>query len=121
LNAIAENPDALRFSPRIWIRTRGQSRGQFLVVSVDDIDWIEAQARYSCAHTREGDHPLLESISQIEARLDPSRFARVHRSVIINLDRVIEVPAFLFPDCASDSCSTSSASSADGLESDQKS
>ncbi len=87
----ADGSPARRYPPRLWIRTRGQSRGQVLVVSVDDIEWIEAQARYSCAHTREGDHPLLESISQIEARLDPSRFARVHRSAIVNLDRVAEV------------------------------
>lgn len=86
-----DSQEARRFSPRLWIRTRGQSRGQVLVVSVEDIEWIEAQARYSCAHTREGDHPLLESISEIEARLDPSRFARVHRSAIVNLDRVVEV------------------------------
>lgn len=89
--AEVEVQETRRYSPRLWIRTRGQSRGQVLVVSVDDIEWIEAQARYSCAHTREGDHPLLESISQIEARLDPSRFARVHRSAIVNLDRVVEV------------------------------
>ncbi len=83
--------DAPRFPKRLWTRTRGQSRGQVLILNVDDIEWIEAQARYSCAHTRTGEHRILESISQLEARLDPSRFARVHRSALVNLDRVVEV------------------------------
>lgn len=80
-----------RFPHRLWTRTRGKSRGQVLILNVEAIEWIEAQARYSCAHTRDGDHRILESISQIEARLDPVRFARVHRSALVNLDRVAEV------------------------------
>lgn len=80
-----------RFPHRLWTRTRGQSRGQVLILNVEAIEWIEAQARYSCAHTGDGDHRILESISQIEARLDPARFARVHRSALVNLDRVAEV------------------------------
>ena len=54
--------------------------------------WVEADAKYSCVHLRGGEtHRLREPISRVEARLDPSRFARVHRSAIVNLDRVVEV------------------------------
>lgn len=75
------------YPQRLWIR----SRGQVLVLSVDEIDWIEADAKYSIVHQGTTSHRLREPISRIEARLDPSRFSRVHRSAIVNLDRVVEV------------------------------
>lgn len=88
LGALAtEVRDARSYTKRLWIR----SRGQVLILSVDDIDWIEADAKYSCVHTRGAMHRLREPISRVEARLDPARFARVHRSAIVNLDRVVEV------------------------------
>ena len=84
---LAEVQTTKTYPQRLWIR----SRGQVLVVNVDEIDWVEADAKYSCVHTREGLHRLREPISRIEARLDPTRFSRVHRSAIVNLDRVVEV------------------------------
>lgn len=89
---LANTRKARNYPQHLWIRSRGQSRGSVIVVNVDDIDWVEAQTKYSCAHTRDGSHNnLRESISQIESRLDPSRFVRVHRSAIVNLDRVAKV------------------------------
>jgi two-component system LytT family response regulator len=84
---LAEFRDVRKSPQRLWIRSRGQVRS----VDVDDIDWIEADAKYSRIHTRQTTHRLRESIGRIEARLDPARFARVHRSAIVNLDRVVEV------------------------------
>jgi len=78
---------AKSYPQRLWIR----SRGQVTVLNVDEIDWVEADAKYSLVHTPAGVHRLRESISKIEGRLDPSRFSRVHRSAIVNLDRVTEV------------------------------
>ncbi len=73
---------------RLWIR----SRGQVHVLNVDEIEWVDADAKYSCVYLRGGEtHRLREPISRVEARLDPSRFARIHRSAIVNLDRVVEV------------------------------
>lgn len=88
---LVDTREVRNYPQRLWIRSRGQSRGHVIVVKVDDIDWIEAQRKYSCAHTRKGSHNARESISQIESHLDPSRFLRVHRSAIVNLDRVAEV------------------------------
>ena len=85
---LAEVRTARRFPSRLWIRSRGQVR----VVNVDEIDWIEADAKHSLIHARRATHRVRESISAIQARLDPAQFARIHRSVIVNLDRVIEVP-----------------------------
>ena len=84
---LAEVRDAPNYPQRLWIR----SRGQVLILNVDEIEWVEADAKYSCLHTRDATHRLRESISRIEARLDPARFARVHRSAIVNLDRVVGV------------------------------
>jgi two-component system LytT family response regulator len=75
------------FGPRMWVH----SRGQVQVVDVDQIEWIESDLRYSWIHLRNGERRRLrEPISSIEQRLDPARFARVHRSVIVNLDSVAE-------------------------------
>lgn len=85
---LAEVQGTRSFPQRLWIR----SRGQVVVLSVDEIDWVEADAKYSVVHLRdEKRHRLREPISRIEARLDPDRFARIHRSAIVNLDRVVEV------------------------------
>lgn len=75
------------FGPRMWMHARGQVQ----VVDVNEIEWIESDLRYSWIHLRSGEsRRLREPISRIEARLDPARFARVHRSVIVNLDSVVE-------------------------------
>lgn len=84
---LAEVRTARRFLPRLFIRSRGQVR----VVNVDEIDWIEADAKYSRLHARDATHRVRESISAVQARLDPAHFARIHRSAIVNLDRVTEV------------------------------
>jgi two-component system LytT family response regulator len=84
---LAEVRDTRSYTKRLWIR----SRGQVLILNVDEIDWIEADAKYSCVHARDAMHRLREPISRVEARLDPARFARIHRSAIVNLDRVVEV------------------------------
>ena len=62
--------------------------GQMYFVSVDDIDWIEAYGNYVRLHVGKGVHLIRETLGNIERKLDPSRFARVHRSSIVNLDRV---------------------------------
>jgi two-component system, LytTR family, response regulator len=86
-NILGEVQTARLYPHRLWIR----SRGQVVVLNMDEIDWIEADAQYSLVHMAGGVHRLRESISRIEGRLDPSRFARIHRCAIVNLDRVAEV------------------------------
>ena len=84
---LAEVRDARNYAQRLWIR----SHGQVLILNVTEIDWVEADAKYSRLHTRDATHRLRESISRLQARLDPMRFARIHRSAIVNLDRVVGV------------------------------
>jgi len=62
-----------------------------LVVPVAEIDWIGADDYYARLHVGMKSYLLRESLSSLEARLDPSRFARLHRAAIVQLDRVREL------------------------------
>jgi two-component system, LytTR family, response regulator len=68
-----------------------KSRGRILFLSVDDIRWIEAQENYVKICTGKDSHLLRETIGNLESRLDPTSFLRVHRSAIVNLHHVKEV------------------------------
>ena len=67
------------------------SRGRTLVVEVAAIDWIEASDYYASIHTGAQTHLLRQTMAELERILDPSRFFRVHRSAIVNLERVREI------------------------------
>ncbi|HUD70462.1 MAG TPA: LytTR family DNA-binding domain-containing protein [Dongiaceae bacterium] len=62
-----------------------------IVVDVDGIDRIEAADYYVSIHAGGRTHLLRETMAEFEKRLDPARFFRVHRSAIVNLDRVREI------------------------------
>ena len=62
-----------------------------IFVPVADIEWVEAQGNYLRIHSTGASHLLRESIGAIEQRLDPRWFRRIHRSLIVNLDRVREL------------------------------
>jgi two-component system, LytTR family, response regulator len=61
------------------------------VVCVKDIEWIEAADYYVCLHAGGRRHLLRESIRALEAKLDPNKFVRLHRSAIVNIDHVREI------------------------------
>ena len=58
------------------------------LIDVADVDWIEAAGKYVRLHTTGAVHLLREAMQNLEARLDPQKFARIHRSTIVNLDSV---------------------------------
>lgn len=62
-----------------------------LFIKTGDIDWIEAADYYVSLHAGGKTHLLRRSMAEIEADLDPDRFVRVHRSAIVNVDRVKEM------------------------------
>ncbi len=68
-----------------------KNRGQVLFLDVRDVDWIEASGVYATIHEGGREHLVRESLAALEARLDPTRFARIHRSAIVSLDRVTEL------------------------------
>jgi two-component system LytT family response regulator len=65
-----------------------KNAGEVFFVKISDIDWIEAADYYSCLHVGARSHLLRRSMVELEDDLDPSLFCRVHRSSIVNLDRV---------------------------------
>ena len=71
-----------------------RSAGRVLFLRSEDIDWIEAADYYVKLHVAGKVHMLRESMAALEARLDPSTFFRVHRSAIVNLERVLELQPF---------------------------
>jgi two-component system, LytTR family, response regulator len=60
-------------------------------VNVNDIEWIEAADYYACLHIETKSLMLRETIKQLAIMLDPEKFVRIHRSVIVNLDQVREI------------------------------
>jgi two-component system LytT family response regulator len=64
-----------------------------LVIPVAEIDWIGAEDYYVCLHAGGKEYLLRESLASLEERLDARRFVRVHRSAIVQVDRVREVRA----------------------------
>jgi two-component system LytT family response regulator len=60
-------------------------------VNVDAIEWIEAADYYACLHVGSKSFMLRESIKQLSKTLDPEKFVRIHRSVIVNVDQVSEI------------------------------
>ncbi|HEY2466392.1 MAG TPA: LytTR family DNA-binding domain-containing protein [Terracidiphilus sp.] len=68
-----------------------KSRGRILFLSVDEIRWVEAQENYVRICTAKESHLLRETIGNLENRLDPNDFLRVHRSAIVNLHHVKEI------------------------------
>lgn len=57
-------------------------------VPVADVAWFEADGDYAVAHAGRTRHVMHVSLNRLEARLDPSRFTRIHRTAIVNLDHV---------------------------------
>ena len=74
--------------PRKLERFAIKSAGRVSFLRPSEIDWIEAADYYACLHVGQRTHMLRRSISELEQDLDPAIFCRIHRSTIINLDRV---------------------------------
>ncbi len=72
-------------------RLIAKKRGREFIINVVDIEWIEASGNYANLHHKDGVFPVRASMNELEGRLDKGRFARVHRSYIVNLDRTLEI------------------------------
>jgi DNA-binding LytR/AlgR family response regulator len=76
------------FVTELWVRQRGTDHVR---VPVEDIDWISAQDDYACIRTRGREHLLRISLDRLMASLDPTDFARIHRSTVVRIDRVDKI------------------------------
>jgi hypothetical protein len=68
-----------------------KSRGRILFLSTSEIRWIEGAGNYLRIHVESESHLVRETIADFEAKLDPERFVRIHRSAIVNLDAIREM------------------------------
>lgn len=86
--------DAAKAEPaadRILIK----SSGEIFFLKAEEIDWIEAEGDYMKFHVAGRTHLMRETMARLEARLDAKRFIRIHRSTIVNIDRMRKLsPSF---------------------------
>ena len=93
--AAAMRHSANRFEKMINIK----DQGQIFRVDVDTIERIDAAGDYMCIQTGDNTLILRETMKDLEKRLDPRRFQRVHRSTIVNLDLVKQVKPHTNGEC----------------------
>jgi two-component system LytT family response regulator len=93
---LEERERSTRYPRRFLVRVREK----VVVVKSEDIDWIEAADYYSSIHAGGQSYLLRETMNELEHRLDPAQFFRVHRSAIVNLERIREVHPLFRGDCA---------------------
>src|SRR6478735_2606524 len=91
----AEEETAARYEKLINVK----DRGQIFRVDVDTIEHIEAAGDYMCIYTGDNSLILRETMKDLERRLDPRVFQRVHRSTIVNLDQVRQVKPHTDGEC----------------------
>ncbi len=84
----AEGKSSARVSRRWRERFGVRVRGEVVFIRVATIDWIAGAGNYVRLHTGTESHLLRESLQNIAAELDPAVFLRVHRSAIVNIERV---------------------------------
>lgn len=73
------------------VRFLVRDRDKEILLPVSEIDWIEADAYYSRLHVDDKHYMLRESITELNNKLDPANFVRVHRSSIVNVNQIREV------------------------------
>ena len=83
--------DHLRATRRYPKRVAVRGADRFIVIHWRDVDWVEAADNYVKLHVDAKEFLLRDTLAAVERQLDPERFARIHRSVIVQLDRVAEL------------------------------
>jgi two-component system, LytTR family, response regulator len=73
--------------------------GEINFVPAEEVDWLEAVGYYTKIHAGKRSHLLRGNLGRIEARLDPKEFARIHRSAVVNLNRVLRLKDWFNGEC----------------------
>lgn len=76
-----------RYSERLSFK----DGSKVVMLTADEIEWIDAAGDYMCIHAGGKTHIIRETMKALQQRLDPARFQRVHRSAIVNIDKVKEL------------------------------
>jgi len=80
-----------RAKPKYLERLVIKNNGRVFFLKTEEIDWISAEGNYVNLHVKKDSYLLRETISSLEAQLDPQKFVRIHRSQIVNIDRIREL------------------------------
>jgi two-component system LytT family response regulator len=99
VDSISDGGDEAHSSGRYEKLINIKDRGQIFRVDVDTIEKIDAAGDYMCIYTGDNTLILRETMKDLEKRLDPRRFQRVHRSTIVNLDLVRQVKPHTNGEC----------------------
>ncbi|HVN78019.1 MAG TPA: LytTR family DNA-binding domain-containing protein [Terriglobia bacterium] len=86
--------EQLKERPRYLDRLVIKSTGRVSLLKTDEIDWIEAEGNYARLHVGKESYLLRETISSLDSQLDPKTFLRIHRSTIVNLNRIKELQSW---------------------------
>ena len=81
----------LHRSPRYLERIMVKGTGRIYFLRTDEVDWIEADGDYVRLHVQGKSHMIRERISTLEEKLNPAQFGRIHRSTMVNLNRIREI------------------------------
>jgi two-component system LytT family response regulator len=93
--ALREILQQLRPERRYPARFLVRSANRMYFVRVEDVDWMDAAGNYVRLHSGGRAHLVRDTMKAIEARLDPERFVRIHRSAIVNIERVTQIEPYL--------------------------
>ena len=91
--------EELQMRPRYLERLVVRAGGRVFLVKTNEIDWIEAQGKYVAIHVGKDSHLIRESMTGLEEDLNPRKFLRIHRSTIVNVDRIREIQPWFHGDC----------------------
>jgi two-component system, LytTR family, response regulator len=83
--------EGLHSKPQFLERVVIKTSGRIYFLDVSEIDWIEAADNYVRLHVGDKAHLLHETLSGLEQKLDPAKFMRIHRSRLVNVDRITEL------------------------------
>ena len=81
---VVADGDQKSYSERLPVK-RG---GRLAYVRVEEVDWIEARRNYVCVHRGGESYAIRRTMISMETDLDPRKFIRIHRSTIVNIDRI---------------------------------
>jgi len=84
---LADIKTGSKFLKRLTIKLTGRT----ILLPTDEVDWIETHGNYLKVHTGRESHLIRGTMQSLETKLDPEKFVRVHRSVIVNVEKIKEI------------------------------
>jgi two-component system LytT family response regulator len=83
--------DDIKTGPKFLKRLTIKLTGRTILLPTDEIDWIETYGNYLKVHAARESHLIRGTMQSLEAKLNPEKFVRVHRSIIVNVEKIKEI------------------------------